>query len=201
MAICMEEVQIFMNVLFNAGDNLFYTTDATKNQENKADTTIWTLRKKDGSVVKEFDDLNFYRDRVHSNGYEYITYINNNERELICVNSSGNIKLMGSGYERYTVYSEYGYVLAYKKDDTNLEGEYTIDVFKENGDKLFTVEKCNNVEVDGLYKYGHARVSTNYNGKVTQNLIDLNGNYVFEVGKYATVSGYDDKQASVIRSQ
>lgn len=188
----------FYECVIHAGDNLFYTTDATENQENKADTTIWTLRKKDGSIVKEFDDLNFHRDRVHSNGYEYITYMNNNERELICVNSSGNIKLMGSGYERYTVYSEYGYVLAYKKDNTNLEGEYTIDVFKENGDKLFTVEKCNNVEVDGLYKYGYARVSTNYNGKVTQNLIDLNGNYVFEVGKYATVSGYDDEQASIV---
>lgn len=188
----------FYSCVVHAGDNLFYTTDATENQEDKANTTIWTLRRKDGSVVKEFDDLHFHRDRVHSNGYEYITYMNNNERELICVNPSGSIKLMGTGYESYTVYSEYGYILAYKKVDTNIWGEYTIDVFKENGDKLFTVEKCNNVEVDGLYKYGYARVSTNYNGKVTQNLIDLNGNYVFEIGKYATVSGYDDKQVSVV---
>lgn len=188
----------FYECVIHAGENLFYTTDATKNQEDKGNTTIWTLRRKDGSVVKEFKNLNFYTDRTHSNGYEYINSMESNQRELICVDSIGNIKLMGKGYERYTVYSEYGYILAYKKSNSNIWGEYTIDVFKENGDKVFSVEKCNNVEVDGLYNYGYARVSTNYNGEVTQNLIDLQGNYVFEKGKYATISGYDDKKASVI---
>lgn len=188
----------FYECVVHAGDNLFYTTEATKNQENKGNTTIWTLRRKDGSIVKEFKNLIFQSDRVHSNGYEYINSMENNQKELICVDYSGNIKLMGNGYERYTVYSEYGYVLAYKKVDSNNWGEYTIDVFKENGDKLFTVEKCNNIDVEGLYKYGYARVSANYNGEVTQNLIDIQGNYVFDIGKYATISGYDDKQASVI---
>ena len=188
----------FYECVVHAGDNLFYTTDATKDQEDKGNTTIWTLRRKDGSVVKEFKNLHFNSDRVHSNGYEYINSKINNQRELICVDPSGNIKLMGSGYEKYTVYSEYGYVLAYKSENSNYWGEYTIDVFKEDGEKLFTIEKCNNIDVEGLYKYGYARVSTNYNNKVTQNLVDLKGNYIFDIGKYETISGYDDKQASVV---
>lgn len=188
----------FYSCVVHAGDNLFYTTDATANQEDKGNTSIWTLRRKDGSVVKEFKNLHFYTERVHSNGYEYINSVNNNQRELICVDSSGTIKLMGTGYERYTVYSEYGYVVAYKRVDSNIWGEYTIDVFKENGEKLFTVEKCNNIDVEGLYKYGYARVSINYDDEITQNLIDLNGNYVFKTGKYAVVSGYDNIKASVV---
>lgn len=186
----------FYECVVHAGDNLFYTTNATEGQEDKANTSIWTLRRKDGTVVKEFTTLDFFRDRVHSNGYEYIMDYKNGQSELIAVNSDGNIKVMGTGYTGYTVYGDSGYVKAYKCIE-GING-YLISVFKEDGTKLFELEECSYIDMDSLGKYGVARVSLNVGEEYSETLVDLNGNYIYELGKYQTISDYDDKKAIAI---
>lgn len=186
----------FYECVVHAGDNLFYTTNATANQEDKADTAIWTLRRKDGSVVKEFTTLDFYRDRVHSNGYEYIMDYKEGESELIVVNSDGNVKSMGIGYNGYTVYSEAGYVKAYKYIE-GMNG-YSITVFKEDGTKLFDLDKCSYIDMESLGEYGVSKVSLNSGDEWSETLVDINGNYIYELGKYQTISYYDNKKAIAI---
>lgn len=187
----------FYSCVVHAGDNLFYTTNATENQEDKAGTQIWTLRKKDGSVVKEFTNLNFSFQRVHSNGYEYIMTENNGQNELICVNQLGTITKMGTGYEGYTVYGDLGYVKAYKNSESG--NGYFIAIFNADGTKAFEIDNCYSIDVEGLAEFGYARVSLSYNGKDCQTLIDKNGKPIFELGKYVTISDYDDKQAIAIK--
>lgn len=186
----------FYECVVHAGDNLFYTTNATANQEDKADTAIWTLRRKDGSVVKEFTTLDFYRDRVHSNGYEYIMDYKEGESELIVVNSDGNVKSMGMGYDGYTVYGEAGYVKAYKYIE-GMNG-YSITVFKEDGTKLFDLDKCSYIDMESLGEYGVSKVSLKIGDEWSETLVDINGNYIYELGKYQTISYYDNKKAIAI---
>lgn len=186
----------FYSCVVHAGDNLFYTTNATEKQHDKADTTIWTLRKKDGSVVKEFNNLNFSFQRVHSNGYEYIMTENNGQNELICINQQGTITKMGAGFAGYTVYGDLGYVKAYKYSESG--NGYFIAIFNADGTKAFEVDNCYSIDIEGLAKFGYGRVSLSYNSKDCQTLVNKNGDFIFELGKYTTISDYDDKQAIAI---
>lgn len=186
----------FYSCVIHAGDNLFYTTDDTENKEDKAFTQVWTLRKKDGSVVKEFNDTNKIIDRVHSNGYEYMRVGDYDKAELICIDQQGKITSMGTEFNRFTVYGDPGYVKAYKYTDGS-NGYFTA-IFNEDGTKLFEIDNCYNIDIEGLAKFGYAKVTLYNNGKVCETLIDKNGNIIFEVGKYSNISGYDDKQAIVI---
>ena len=186
----------FYSCVVYAGDNLFYTTNDTENETDKANTQVWTLRKKDGSVVKEFNNLNFPTERVHSNGYEYLMTKINGKNQLICINQQGSISKMGDGYLGYTVYGDLGYVKAYKISESG-KG-YFISIFNMDGTKAFEIDNCYSIDLEGLSNFGYASAWLSYNGNDCGTLVDKNGKMIFELGKYTTISDYDDKQAIAI---
>ena len=134
----------FYECVVHAGDNLFYTTNDTSGKSDKANTSVWTLRKKDGSVVKEFTNLNFYRDRVHSNGYEYIMNENEEKSELLVINSNGDITSLGTDISSFNVYGELGYIVTYRYSQNG--NGYLISLFNENGTKVFDIDNCNYID-------------------------------------------------------
>lgn len=186
----------FYECVIYAGDNMFYTTNATADQEDKANTKIWTLRRKDGSVVREFTNLDFYSQRVHSNGYEYIMDNDRGESELLVINSEGNITSLGKGYYGYTVYGDLGYIEGRKASESG--NGSLISIFYEDGRKAFELDDCYYIDLYGLKEFGYGRVSLSGEENYSENLVDINGNYIFDLDKYYTISGYDNDQAIAI---
>lgn len=186
----------FYECVIYAGDNMFYTTNATADQEDKANTKIWTLRRKDGSVVREFTNLDFYSQRVHSNGYEYIMDNDKGESELLVINSEGNITSLGKGYHGYTVYGDLGYIEGRKASESG--NGNLISIFYEDGRKAFELDDCYYIDLYGLKEFGYGRVSLSGEENYSENLVDINGNYIFDLDKYYTISGYDNDQAIAI---
>ena len=186
----------FYDCVIHAGDNLFYTTNDTAGSSDKAATTVWTLRRKDGSVVKEFTNLNLGINRVHANGYEYLRYENNGEYEYIAINSNGDITVMGRGYENYSVYGEAGYVVLYKYSESG--NGYLMSVFNADGTKAFEIDNCYYIGLDSLSKYGYGNVEVPGEHGYSANIINKKGEFLFENGKYETVLGYDGSQGVVI---
>lgn len=186
----------FYECVVHAGDNLFYTTNDTAGKSDKADTAVWTLRRKDGSVVKDFTNLNFYRDRVHSNGYEYIMNENEEKSELLVINSNGDITSLGTDISSFNVYGELGYIVTYRYSQNG--NGYLISLFNENGTKVFDIDNCNYIDIYGLAKFGFASVSLNKEGEYCETLVDKTGKILYEIGKYSTISYYDDKNAIAI---
>lgn len=186
----------FYECVVYAGDNMFYTTNATAGEEDKADTKIWTLRRKDGSVVREFTNLAFYSQRVHSNGYEYIMDQDKGESELLVINRDGNITSLGKGYNGYTVYGDLGYIEARKVSQSG--NGSVISIFYEDGRKAFELNDCYYIDLYGLKEFGYGKVSLAGEERDSENLVDINGNYIFDLDKYYTISGYDNKQAIAI---
>ena len=186
----------FYECVVHAGDNLFYTTNDTAGKSDKANTSVWTLRRKDGSVVKEFTNLNFYRERVHSNGYEYIMNENEEKSELLVINSNGDITSLGTNIRSFNVYGELGYVVTYKYSESG--NGYLISVFNENGTKVFDIDNCHYIDIYGLAKFGFASVRLSKDGEYYETLVDKTGKILYEIGKYSNISYYDDKNAIAI---
>lgn len=160
-----------------AGDNMFYTTNATEGSKDKFNTTIWTLRKKDGTVIKEFKNLSI-RDRINFNGNEFIFYSENNIGKFIKVDTTGKITELATGYEYCNITDNY--------ISLNKSGKSSAKtmLFNNNGIKLGEYEGIGHLDLHELEIYGYMRVSQYKENIFSNNIIDSNGKLLFEEGKY-----------------
>lgn len=182
----------FYSCVIHAGKDLFYTTNATTNYQDKANTKEWTLRTKSGKKIKEFKNLQL-ENRMSANGYEYIFFEEGGKTNLIAVNSAGVIKTIGTGYDSYYVDPATGYVVTKKKSDNYQEVK--LGVFNKDGSKIFELNGCTDVDLSRFDQFGFAKVSmakeTSQGVIYSENLINRSGKMLLPQWKYSGIKSYD----------
>lgn len=164
-----------------AGKDLFYTTDKTEISGDKIHTRDWTLRKKDGTIIKEFKDFNL-NDRVYVNGYEFISYKENYINKFIKVDSNGIIEELDYGYDYFERSLDGEYFILQGYYDYN---SYKV-IFNSKGNKLGIYENLDYINLNNLSEKGYAKMFF-YGDRSSQNIMNSEGKLMLEHGKYSNI--------------